>query len=95
MKEGCRNPQVALIDGVYILHGRNAAINGFVFYTSEDGQNWDEGSYLGRTEGYCYYSNNIELKDKNNKNRLLVQYSDIYGNYASVNVKHVWLTIER
>ena len=95
LKEGIRNPQIALLDGVYILHGRNAAINGFVFYTSVDGQNWDEGAYLGRTEGYCYYSNNIVLKDKNSKNRLLVQYSDIYGNVASVNVKHVWLTVEK
>ena len=43
LKEGIRNPQTALIDGVYVLHGRNAKYNGFVLYTSEDGQEWDEG----------------------------------------------------
>lgn len=95
LNEGIRNPQTAQIDGIYIVHGRSAGCKGFVFYTSEDGQNWDEGSYLGRVEGSCYYSNNIVLKDKNNRNRLLVQYSEGYGVEECVNVKHVWLTVEK
>lgn len=95
LKEGIRNPQVTQMDGIYILHGRNGTANGFVFYTSEDGQNWDEGSCLGRVAGGCYYSNNIVLKDKNNKNRLLVQYSECYGVEHCVDIKHVWLTIEK
>lgn len=95
LKDGIRNPQTAQMDGVYIVHGRNAERNGFVLYTSEDGHVWDEGSYLGREEGGCYYSNNIILKDKNNNNRLLIQYSEMYGRESCVNVKHVWLTIEK
>ena len=95
LKEGIRNPQVTQIDGIYIAHGRNAAVTGFVLYTSEDGQNWDEGTYIGKERGYCYYSNNIVLKDKNNKNRLLIQFSESYGVAACVNIKHVWLTVDK
>ena len=95
LKEGIRNPQIAQMDGVFILHGRNAAADGFVFYTSEDGEHFDEGAYLGREKGPCYYSNNIVLKDKKGNNRLLVQYSEMYGVEACVNVKHVWLTVEK
>lgn len=94
LKDGIRNPQVAQMDGIYIAHGRNAALNGFVLYTSEDGQNWDEGCYLGHAEGACYYSNNIVLK-KNNKNSLLIQYSEMYGREMCVNVKHVWMSVEK
>ncbi len=94
LKEGIRNPQTAQIDGVYILHGRNAAVNGFVLYTSDDGQNWDEGTYLGHEKGPCYYSNNIVL-NKDGKNRLLIQYSECYGVDWCVNVKHVWLEIKK
>ncbi len=79
-----------LYDGIYIAHGRNMARNGFVLYTSEDGQLWDEGGYIAHAEGVCYYSNNIVLKDGEGKNRLLVQYSETYRG-ACVNVKHVWL----
>ncbi len=95
LNEGIRNPQTAQLDGVYILHGRNAALTGFVFYTSLDGQNWDEGTDLGHEEGSCYYSNNIVLQDKDGNNRLLVQYSEMYGREMCVNVKHVWLTVEK
>lgn len=39
-----RNPQVAILDDQFILHGREAGdINAFVLYTSEDGILWDEG----------------------------------------------------
>ena len=95
LKEGIRNPQVALIDGVYVVHGRNKDVNGFVLYTSEDGCVWDEGTYLGREKGACYYSNNIVLKDKNGDNRLLIQYSEMYGVESCVNVYHRWLKVKK
>lgn len=95
LNEGIRNPQIAQIDGVYIAHGRNAERSGFVFYTSEDGQNFDEGFYLANKKGGCYYSNNLLLKDKNGDNRLLIQYSENNGDKECVNVKHVWLKVDR
>ena len=94
LKDGIRNPQITQIDGIYVAHGRNMALNGFVLYTSEDGQLWDEGGYIARAEGSCYYSNNIVLKDGEGKSRLLVQYSETYRG-ACVNVKHVWLRINK
>ncbi len=94
LKEGIRNPQIAQIDGIYVLHGRNAARTGFVLYSSEDGEHWDDGAYIAHAEGACYYSNNIVLKDTRNKNRLLIQYSECYGRELCVDVKHVWLTVE-
>ena len=96
LKDGIRNPQVAQMDGVYFIHGRNATRDGLVLYTSLDGQNWDEGAYLARCQrSSCYYSNNIVLKDKDGKNSLLVQYSELYGCVACVNVKHIRLTVEK
>lgn len=96
LKEGIRNPQVAQIDGIYVAHGRNKTPpDGFVLYTSEDGQNWDEGCYLGHEEGGCYYSNNIVLKNSEGKNRLLIQYSEMYGRDLCVNVKHIWMSVEK
>ena len=93
LKEGIRNPQVAQLDGVFLLHGRNAAVNGFVLYTSLDGRTWDEGTYLGRVAGSCYYSNNIVLPDPEGGERLLMQYSECYGNEECVNVWHRWLRV--
>lgn len=94
-KYGIRNPQTAQIDGVYVAHGRNKTSDGFVLYTSEDGYNWDEGCYIGHEKGGCYYSNNIVLKDENGTNHLLIQYSEMYGKNACVNVKHIWMTVEK
>ena len=96
VKNGLRNPQIAYIDGVFIAHGRSADIQHFVFYVSEDGQNWDEGTFL-RGVPYqtgCYYSNNIVLKGENGKERMLVQFSESYETDC-VNVWHLWLTINR
>ncbi len=95
LKDGIRNPQVAKMNGVYIAHGRNMAMAGFVVYTSEDGYKWDEGCYIGHKTGPCYYSNNIVLKDKNDNNRLLIQYSETFGKGYCVNVKHIWMYIEK
>ncbi len=95
LKEGIRNPQIAWMDGVYLLHGRNAALTGFVFYTSEDGEHFDEGTYLGSAHGSCYYSNNIVLTDENKKSRMLIQYSEAYGKEECVNVFHRFITIQK
>ena len=95
LQEGIRNPQIALIDGVYILHGRNAALTGFVLYSSEDCCNWDEGCYLAHEKGLCYYSNNVVLKDQAQRNRLLIQYSECYGVEHCVNVKHIWMRVHK
>jgi len=92
--KGIRNPQTALIDGVWILHGRGEKGKGFVFYSSTDGQNWDEGTYLETEKSLCYYSGNIVLKDDDGGNVLLVQYSDAYDR-ACVNVMHRRLKIRR
>lgn len=90
LKHGIRNPQTAILDGVYILHGRGAMGRGFFIYTSADGINWDDGFAVEPNKEWCYYSNNIVLKDENGKNRLLIQYSDAYANKC-VNVRHAWL----
>ncbi len=92
--KGIRNPQTALIDGVFILHGRAENGKGFVLYSSEDGHIWDEGVYLETEKTCCYYSNNILLKGENGDNFLLIQYSDTYAE-ARVNVCHMRLRICR
>ena len=94
LKEGIRNPQTALVDGVYILHGRAKGFENFVLYTSEDATVWDEGTYLIRKEGCCFYSNNLKLKDEKG-NFLLIQYSDAYDGDCRVNVMHTKLRIKR
>ena len=94
VEKGIRNPQTALIDGVYVLHGRGGGHRGFVFYSSTDAVHWDEGIYLGDCSGGCYYSNNVNLKDEKG-DFLLVQYSDVYGGYGMVNAMHMRLRIER
>lgn len=93
LKDGIRNPQTALIDGVFILHGRNASLTGFVLYTSKDAHLWDEGCCIADKKGLCYYSNNIVL-NQNGKNRLLIQYSECYESQC-VNVYHKWIEIEK
>lgn len=95
LDKGIRNPQIALMDGVYLLHGRAEKESGFVLYTSTDCENWDEGTYIGNIKGSCYYSNNIVMKDKDGSNRLLIQYSECYNKGNCVNVFHRWLKIDR
>ena len=99
MAQGIRNQQTALIDGVYVVHGRTGGeINarGFVFYTSEDGTNWDEGTIIENCPRpyYGYYSNNLNLCDEKG-NFLLIQYSRVYGKEAQVNVFHRKLRIKK
>ena len=91
---GARNPQTALIDGVFLLHARSADCKSFVFYTSEDGADWDEGTRLtNHIQGGQYYSNNINLSDEQG-NFLLVQYSEIFES-QKVNVKHMKIRIKK
>ena len=95
LEKGIRNPQSGLVDGVYVLHGRSSERKTFVLYTSEDGTNWDEGTYIAETpkpEGQ-YYSNNLNLKDEQG-NFLLVQYSESYDD-SKVNIKHLKLRIKK
>jgi len=92
--KGNRNPQTAIIDGIFVLHARIADEKGFAIYTSKDGYTWDEGEMIGYVPGTCYYSNNIVLKDKEGKSKMLIQYSESYKT-SCVNVKHLWLTIEK
>ena len=95
LEKGIRNPQTALIDGVYILHGRAGDVKGFVLYTSEDASNWDEGTMLIEKPGAAaYYSNNLNLYDEEG-NFLLIQFSDTYAQDARVNVKHMKLRIKK
>jgi hypothetical protein len=98
LQYGIRNPQTALIDGVFILHGRDADgkdpyTKGFVLYTSEDGSNWDEGHYLAKSMPAQYYSNNLNLKDEHG-NFLLIQFDESYSG-ARVDVYHTRLRIRR
>ena len=102
LEKGIRNPQTALLDGVFVLHGRSGDRHGFVLYTSQNGRDWDGGVYLEQ-KAYlagAYYSNNLVLEEEG-KQSLLIQYSSPYTEEPSpyyvgtVNVKHVWLSIER
>ena len=90
-----RNPQIAILDGQFILHGREAwDVNAFVLYTSEDGIVWDEGHRIvDYHPAISFYSNNV-LVNKNGKNKLLVQYSQTYKESCCVNIYHMWIEHE-
>lgn len=95
-----RNPQVARVKGGYILHGRSGCETfelpfHFVLYTSKDGINWDEGTYIcmensGRN---AYYSNNLVRDNEDGSQRILIQSSVPYDG-PRVNVAHWFLDIE-
>ena len=87
LKKLIRNPQLGYIDGIYVLYGR-ARLSHLVLYTSKYLTNWDSGTYVVYKEKFgAFYSNNLNLTDEN-KNFLLIQYSDAYDNNAKVNVMH-------
>ena len=102
MAKGARNPQTAIINGVYVLHCRAQDMKSLVLYTSEDGQNWDEGICVSPHDygAGAYYSNNIRIKDEKGE-FLLVQYSSPYTEaenpefVCTVNVMHTKVRIER
>lgn len=87
-----RNPQVALLDGQFILHGRKSGTeNSFVLYTSNDGIVWDEGTIIaGPFPAISFYSNNVII-NKDGKDRLLIQYSQTFCNSSRVNIYHMWV----
>lgn len=87
-----RNPQIGILDGQYILHGRAGAAQGFVLYTSADGIHWDEGHMLDTEKSSCYYSNNVVVHSgkEDGKERLLVQFSETYE-LSRVNVMHMMI----
>ena len=97
-----RNPQVGILDGQYILHGRSGGWEDadFVLYTSADGIHWDEGTVLVKKKTACFYSNNVTVHCADGKERMLVQYSEnIFSDLgptdrgwkSQVNVMHFWL----
>lgn len=94
LAKGIRNPQVALIDGIFIIHGRAEDEQGFIVYSSTDCENFDEGTFVVEFKACCYYSNNILLKDKSGGNKLLIQYSNPYNGHGhAVNLMHTNLRI--
>ena len=102
VEKGIRNPQTAIVDGIFIAHGRSGDRGGFVLYSSVNGSDWDEGVFVEHKSflAGAYYSNNLNLEDENGK-FLLIQYSSPYTtgpdpNYVgTVNVKHMRLTIKK
>lgn len=91
---GLRNPQIALVNGVFVAHGRCLDWRRLVLYTSKDGEIWDEGAVVREQPNKCacYYSNNIVLKDDNEQEKLLIQFSESYSGEC-VNVMHMWLRL--
>lgn len=93
---GAENPQVAYMDGIFLMHGCSADGKSLVLYTSKDGSEWSEGHIIA-TKDSCgfkqYASNNLCLSDERGK-FLLVQYSESYDG-GKVNVKHVKLRINK
>jgi hypothetical protein len=94
-----RNPQVARIKGGYILHGRSGCETfelpfHFVLYTSKDGINWDEGTYICKEIGRnAYYSNNLVRNNKDGSQTILIQASVPYDG-PRVNVAHWFIDVE-
>ena len=97
-----RNPQVGILDGQYVLHGRSGGWENadFVLYTSADGIHWDEGTALVKNKTACFYSNNVTFVGEDDKEHMLVQYSEnIFddlgptdeGWRCQVNVMHFFL----
>ncbi len=92
--KGVRNPQTAYIDGIFVMHGRSADEDKFVFYASLDGSVWSDAAIIAQTNpSGQYYSNNLILNDENG-NFLLVQYSEQYHG-SKVNVKHLKMRVRK
>lgn len=94
-----RNPQVARVNGGFILHGRSGEERGlprdFVLYTGADGIHWDEGVYLCTVpDPACYYSNNLVMEQEDGSQCVLIQASVSYD-CGRVNVSHWFLDVEK
>ena len=100
VKKICRNPQINLLNGYYIMHGRSENMSDFVFYYSKDGIHWDDGTIVndmldGKPRKGCYYSNNIIIKGDDGISRMLVQYSETYLNgTGKFTIMHAWVECE-
>ncbi len=101
-KKRIRNPQICSLNGIYFMHGRSGSESteypsNFVLYTSEDGINWDEGSFIGIPHGedaegwFAYYSNNLVVHPPHEQPKILIQASDSYWK-GKTNIKHWWIT---
>lgn len=95
-----RNPQVGCLNGHYILHGRSENAENFVFYHSEDGIHWDNGTIVselldGKPRRGCYYSNHLVIRGADGVDRMRVQYSEqYYPESARNNIMHAWVECE-
>lgn len=99
--KGAENPQIKVLNGQYILHGRGGEYGKqFVIYTSADGINWDEGHLLNpEAAGGSFESGSIIVKDPQDEDReyLLIQFAESYEaapgagmwDRARVNVMHM------
>lgn len=92
-----RNPQITRFRGRYFLHGRSGNYGygkgNFVLYTSENGIDWDSGTYLRMKEARAgAYSNNLVVGALNpdRENRLLIQASHAYEK-SKTNIVHWWI----
>ena len=78
VKNKIRNPQVGILDGQYILHGRAGESEGgkgsFVIYTSTNGIDWDEGTILVKDKRpACFYSENLTVTMPNGKQKMFIK----------------------
>jgi hypothetical protein len=83
LKNKIRNPQVGVLDGQYILHGRAGqpqdGTGTFVIYTSANGTDWDEGTTFAKDmRPACFYSENLTVTLPNGKQKMLIKYSENY-----------------
>jgi len=97
MAKRMRNPQIARLNGKYLMHGRSGSRGegnkkgNFVIYISDDGFEWDEGTYLSmKVAAAGAYSNNVIVHDRDGKERLLIQCSRAYDKHKT-NVLHFFV----
>jgi len=95
-----RNPQLASLGGRFFMHGRSgnqgAGAGHFVLYSSANGLDWDEGTYLRMQDaGAGAYSNSIVVGALNpdKRIRLLIQASHAYEEHKT-NILHWWIETE-
>lgn len=100
LDKGIRNPQIGILEGEFILHGRLHGTprewgKGFGIYTSADGLEWTPCHVMETEKGSCYYSNNLVVDDpaRPGRKRMLVQFSEVYEK-SRVNAMHMWITKE-
>lgn len=90
-----RNPQLVYFAGGWWIHGRSGNLGQdkghFVLYHSEDGVEWDRGSFVRLADqGLGAYSNNLVVHCPDGRQQLLIQASHAYDQNRT-NVYHWWL----